>query len=235
MKTIGIIQPSYLPWRGFFDFIHEVDVFVFLDDVQYTTRDWRSRNKIKTKDGKTIWLSVPITGGRHQLIKDVQIDYSTPWVKKHLNSLQHNYAKTDYFDLYYPKIKHLLYANFSSLSHLDIALTTKIAELLGITTEFMRASELNTTGSKDDKLVEIVKRLDGNSYLSGPAARNYLRPELWKEAGILLAYKDYSGYPQYQQISEPFEPNVSVLDLLFSTGTQAPEYIWGKFRNRRNF
>src|ERR1051326_1204765 len=105
-RTIGIIQPNYLTWRGYFDFVHDVDVFVFLDDVQYTLRDWRNRNRIRTREGGSLWLTVPVLGGRNQLIHEVRIDNSQRWAKKHLDTLFHNYNKAPHFDTYFEKLKH---------------------------------------------------------------------------------------------------------------------------------
>ena len=121
---------------------------------------------------------------------------------------------------------------FSSLSDLDIALTRTLSKCLGIETEFVIASTIKSEGNKDDKLLQIVKHLQGEAYLSGPAAKTYLCDRLWRDAGVGLVYKDSSGYPEYQQISEPFDSAVSVLDLLFMVGEKASDYIWGEFRQR---
>lgn len=232
MRKIGIIQPSYIPWRGYFDFIHEVDAFVFLDDVQYTERDWRNRNRIKTRDGKTLWLTVPTLGGRNQLIKDVLLDNSQHWQRKHLAALQHNYSRAPFFNRYFEGLENIYNLSFEKLSELDIALTKQISSWLGIGTEFMISSVLDVSGSKDDRLLQLVEKLDGDTYLSGPAARAYLRPDCWENAGIKLNYKDYSGFPEYPQISQPFEAQVTILDLIFMKGPDAMDYIWGKYRTR---
>lgn len=232
MRKVGIIQPNYLPWRGYFDFVHEVDVFVFLDDVQYTVRDWRNRNRIKTPQGDPIWLTVPTIGGRNQLIRDVRIDNSQPWIRKHLAAITHSYRGTRHFEAYFELLSEVYEQGFASLSELDIALTRMLTGCLGIETEFVVASTIRSDGAKDDKLLQIVRHLDGDHYLSGPSAKAYLREQIWQDAGIEVGYKDYSGYPDYPQISDPFEPAVSVLDLLFMVGEEAPEYIWGKYRRR---
>lgn len=231
-EVIGIIQPNYIPWRGYFDFINDVDSFVFLDDVQYTPRDWRNRNRIKLLNGSCTWLSVPVVGGRNQLICDVLIDAQQNWQHKHLEAIRHNYGKTPYFDQYFPEIAKLLAETPPRLSDLDIMLTQKISRWLGLKRKFLRASSLGTDGTKDDKLIAIVKSISGTHYLSGPAARDYIQPDRWRKAGVEVAFKDYSGYPEYPQISEPFESSVSVLDLLFAKGPEAPDYIWGHFRSR---
>lgn len=232
MRTVGIIQPSYLPWRGFFDFIQEVDVFVFLDDVQYTVRDWRNRNRIKTPEGGSVWLTVPVVGGRNQLIRDVRIDGSQPWIRKHLGSIERSYQRAPHFDEYYGVVSAVYARGIESLAELDIELTKVLCACLGIDREFVTSSALGCGGAKDDKLLAIVQRVGGDAYLSGPSAAAYLRPELWQGGGVRLLYKDYSGYPEYPQISEPFEPSVSVLDTLFMLGKAAPDHIWGARRAR---
>ena len=232
MKKIGIIQPNYIPWRGYFDFIHEVDVFVLFDDVQYTTRDWRNRNRIKTLNGDASWLSVPTVGGRNQIIKDVKVDSSQPWVRKHLSAIKHNYGKSAFFEEYFKDLSDILEKQHEFLSDLDVDLTKWISGCLNIDTEFVLSSSIPCEGVKDDKLLKIVKYLEGDIYLSGPAAKAYMRHDFWEDAGVAVEYKDYSGYAEYQQISDPFEPAVSVLDLMFMVGPEAPEYIWGKNRQR---
>lgn len=231
MRTIGIIQPNYIPWRGFFDFIQEVDVFVFLDDVQYTPRDWRSRNRIKQADGETRWLTVPVSGGRDQLIRDVRIDNTQKWAKKHLEAFRHSYSKAPFFKRYFPALEEFYTPNrYEYLVDLNSDFTRRISGWLGLEPEFFTSSELHVDGVKDDRLLAIVKKLDGQTYLSGPAAEAYISPALWSNARINLLYKDYSGYPEYAQISDPFESAVTVLDLLFMVGPEAPDYIWGKYR-----
>jgi WbqC-like protein family len=235
MRTIGIIQPNYIPWRGFFDFIYEVDIFVFLDNVQYTPRDWRSRNKIKLTTGETRWLTVPVTGGRDQIICDVKIDNSQKWAYKHLQTFRHNYRNAPFFKQYFPVLEEI-YApgRHQYLSSLNIALTLTIAAWLGLEREYFIASKLDVQGSREERLINIVKTLKGTAYLSGPAAKNYINPNNWSNADIMLRYKDYSGYPEYQQIAQPFTPDVTILDLLFMLGADAPEFIWGKYRQNLN-
>ena len=232
MKKVAIIQPNYIPWKGYFDLIASVDVFIFLDDVQHTVRDWRTRNKIKTAAGTSSWLSVPTLGGRHQLIHEVAIDQSQDWARKHTEAIRHSYKKTPYFADYFGPFSEALARPWTKLVELDIQLTRQLAGWLGLSTEFLRASELGASGTKDERLIELVQRVGGTHYLSGPAARDYIRPERFLEANIELAYHSYDGYPSYPQISEPFDPFVTVLDLLFAVGASAPDYIWGKLRTR---
>ncbi len=233
MKRVGIIQPNYIPWRGYFDFVHRVDTFVFLDDVQYTKRDWRNRNKVRTGSGDLKWLSVPVKASRDSLIKDVEIDYSTGWGQKHLDTLKHSYGKTPFFEEYFEPLEEVLMSKMTLLSDLDIALCKLICRWLGVETELRKSSELGGLGKKDHRLIQLVQKLNGTHYLSGPAAKAYIQPGLWQEKGIGLSFMEYPDYPEYPQIAEPFESAVSVLDLLFMTGPKAPDFIWGNLSERK--
>lgn len=226
MKHVGIIQPNYIPWRGYFDFINNVDVFIFHDDIQYTKQDWRNRNKILCRNGESIWLSVPVKAKKDSLIMDVEIDYSVNWIRKHLAVLEQNYGKTPFFGEYFDPFRQVLQSKTPLLADLDIALSRLICDWLGIETELLKASDLNCTGVKDHKLIEMMQKVGGTHYLSGPAARAYIQPILWEDAGLQMSYFDYPQYAPYQQISETFNPAVSILDLLFMTGPEAPCYIW---------
>lgn len=224
MTTVGIIQPSFIPWRGYFDFIREVDVFVVLDDVQYTPRDWRNRNRIRTRDGQTIWITVPVHASRSSLIVEVPLEDGEGWRRKHIQTLRHNYGTAPHVGLVVDLLEES-YGRHTMLADLDIDLCRSIMSLLGITTPLLRSSDLGIGGVKDDRLLGIVRRLGGTRYLSGPSAKAYLQPALWHDAGIELAFKDYTGYPEYRQISEPFDPAVSVIDLIAMKGPAACDYL----------
>jgi hypothetical protein len=233
MRRVAIIQPNYLPWKGYFDIIHAVDVFIFLDDVQYTTRDWRNRNRIKRPQGEPIWLTVPTLGGRNQLVNEVAIDNAQNWPHKHYEALRHSYRGTPHFDRYAPRLRELLNDKWPLLVDLDVALTKQICEWLGFSVELRRSSELGAHGAKDERLIDLTQKVGGDYYLSGPAARDYIQPDRFQSANIELAYHDYSGYPEYPQVSSPFDHFVTILDLLFAAGPDAPDYIWGKLRQYR--
>ena len=223
----AIIQSNYIPWKGYFDIIHEVDVFVFLEDVQYTRRDWRNRNKIKTPGGIK-WISVPIIrSGTDLMIYETKIDYSQDWREKHKKTIHHSHASCEYYDNYKEDILGIYAQKYETISELNIAAIKKISALLGIETDFVNSKDLNTSGKKDDKLIEICQKIGADSYLSGPAAKNYIAKEKFERAGIALEYKDYSGYPEYKQLWGEFNHFVSVIDLIFNCGEEAPDYIRG--------
>ncbi len=225
-KSVGIIQPNYVPWRGYFDFINSVDVFVFHDDLQYTKGDWRNRNRIRTTSGPSIWLTVPVSANSDTMIRDARIDTAQDWARKHLAMLEANYRTAPYYQSYIGGLREILTAGHETISSLDIALTLKISEWLGIDTKFVVSSEMDVDGYRDTKLMALIRAVGGTRYVSGPAAKAYIQPELWFEAGIELAYFDYPHYPSYPQVSDPYDPAVSVLDLLFMTGPEAPDHIW---------
>jgi hypothetical protein len=226
-----ILQPSYIPWRGYFDQIHRADVFVFYDDVQYDKHGWRNRNRVKTPTGSQ-WLTIPVfTKGattQHLLINEVRIDQGAHWERKHWTTLAQSYGKAPYWSRYAP----LLQGFFASqprperLADFTIDLTVAIAHALGIEhTRFIRSSSLEASGTKTRRLIEILQRLGATHYISGPAARDYIEEEQFRAAGIGLEYMTYE-YPEYPQMYPPFDPQVSILDLLFMTGPDAPRYIW---------
>lgn len=229
MKKIAILQSNYLPWKGVFDMIHQVDTFVFLEDVQYTEHDWRNRNKIITKDG-TKWITVPVNHSNKmgQKIYEAEINSKINWQRKHYNSFQLNYAKAPYFKQY-AWILEELYNNrtWSKISDFNIYAIKLIAKELGITTQFINSVDLTVEGIKDERVVEICRKLEATHYLSGPAAKSYIIPQKFEEDGIQLEYIKYE-YPRYTQCYEgEFNHYVTILDLLFNCGIDAQYYIWG--------
>jgi WbqC-like protein family len=227
MKKIAILQSSYIPWKGYFDIIHDVDLFLFFDDVQFTTRDWRTRNKIKTANGP-VWLTIPAGSNTKRLICEVDINDSS-WAAKHWKTIAQSYARAPYFKTYQGFFEHIyLGSQWANLSALNQHVTVQVAkELLGIKTEFADSREYSAEGRKTDRLLDLVLKAGATHYLSGPAARDYIDPAVFAEANIELEYKSYSGYPEYPQLYPPFEHAVSVVDLLFNTGPDAPYHIWG--------
>jgi len=226
-KRVAVLQSSYIPWKGYFDIIHDVDTFIFYDDVQFTHQDWRSRNRL-IANGKPVWLTVPTGGDIKRLINEVLLSNPT-WQKKHWSTIRHAYTKSPGFRDYANIFEEIyLGKQWTSLSEMNQYVTRMIADdLLGIQTEFRDSIEYNAIGIKQDRLIDLLVKAGATHYLSGPAARAYIDPSRFEEAGIELEYKDYTGYPEYRQNSETFEHAVSVLDLLFNTGPAAPVYIWG--------
>ncbi len=226
-KRVAILQSNYIPWKGYFDIIHQVDLFIFYDDVQYTVRDWRHRNKIKTDKGAE-WVSVPVGDDRNRLVCDVAIS-DPAWQVKHWRTLQQNYGRSPHFERYRAYFEDVyLGQQWKSLSALNHSLIKHIArDFLGIVTEFADSRCWQLHGHKLDRLLELAEQSGATTYLSGPSAKEYIDPERFTKADIHLEWMSYSGYPEYPQRFPPFEHGVSVVDLLFNVGPDAPWYIWG--------
>lgn len=227
MKRVAILQSNYIPWKGYFDIIGSVDEFVLYDDVQYTRRDWRNRNKIKTADGLS-WLTVPVeTKGRyHELIKDIRI--SDPgWAKKHWQSIRHSYAKAPFFDWCAEWLEPLYEkaGAIDMLSSLNHMFLSSMAERLGIRTAITWSMDYKAAGCKSDRLLDICLQAGASVYISGPAAQCYLDVELFSKNGIAVEWMSYAGYPEYEQLYLPFEHGVSIVDLFMNTGSNATEYM----------
>lgn len=231
---VCIIQPSYIPWKGFFHQINQSDVFVFLDTVQYDKRGWRNRNKIKTRQG-TDWLTIPVHAhGTHNglLIQDVRVQDSE-WAQSHLQKIQSNYQNAPAFEQEFPWFKELLLETSQANTHISpitTELTIAIARRLGIQhTRFIYASDMRVEASNpSERLLKIVQQLDGDSYLSGPSAQSYLDVSQFNNAGVSVEWMRYD-YPEYPQLYPPFNHQVSILDLILMTGSeQAGSFIWGQ-------
>lgn len=223
-----ILQPSYIPWRGYFDQIRRADLFIFYDDVQYDKHGWRNRNQIKTSQGKQ-WLTIPVhTAGATQgmIIKDAKIDWSKPWARQHLKALTISYNRAPFFKQYLPMLEEFFGRRDEFIADFTTATTITLARALGLErVQFLRSSELaGIDGQKTDRLIAILQRVGATHYLSGPSARGYIEPEKFEAAGIGLEYVEY-GYPEYPQLYPPYDPNVTVLDLLFMTGDKAGGYL----------
>ena len=221
---VGIIQSNFLPWRGYFDFIRESDLFIIHDDLQYTKGDWRNRNKIKTSRGVE-WITVPVRYHHtRQLIEETSVDYSSPWAQKMVNRIRETYGRAPYFELYFSELHDLLMKPAASISDLNLRLIKWVCCHLEIDTPIKMSHEYHPQGAKTERLIGILQQVQATTYLSGPAAQTYLIPQLFEQAGIRLKYKQYN-YPEYEQLCPPFEAAVSVIDLLFMKGKEAISYM----------
>lgn len=221
---VGIIQSNFLPWRGYFDFIREVDLFILHDDLQYTKSDWRNRNKIKTPRGSE-WITVPVNYKRtSQLIEETTIDYSTPWAQKMLNRIKDAYHRAPHFDVYFRELSDLLLEPAASISELNARLVHWACRHLRIDTPIRFSREFHPRGAKTERLIGILKQVRADAYLSGPAAQTYLIPELFEREGIKLEYKKYD-YAEYHQLYPPFDSFVSIIDLFFMMGENSRLYL----------
>ena len=220
---VFVHQPEYIPWLGFFDKLARCDTYVIYDDAQYQHGGFHNRNRIRTARGWE-WLTIPITHGHPQTIKDVKIA-GEQWKNKQLNSIQFHYQKTPYFKEYYPLIKDAINFNHELLIGLNLHFIKAIAELLDIKVQMMRSSEFPYAGTeKNEKLVSMCKFLGADSYLSGSGGKNYVNENQFTEANINVQWHSYE-HPTYNQCFSGFEPNMSIIDLLFNEGPKAKDIL----------
>lgn len=216
MKTVAIHQPNYLPWAGYFYKMLACDDFVFLDDVVLATRSFSNRNRVKTKDG-TKWLTVPCTHTWGEtLIKDVSIA-DQKWQKKHLRTLEESYRRAPYLDDYMPSLTEIILTNNTGLCDLNVRLIKQIAEWLNVSCSFHKSSEFGVSRSAEDRIIALVKRLGGTTYLSGYGGANYQTEEKFIEENLDLVYYAFKP-PTYPQLWGDFEAGLSIVDLLFNCG-----------------
>jgi hypothetical protein len=224
MTIVAVMQPTYMPWIGYLDLIDRADVFVLLDDVTYSHQSWQQRNRIKTPKGLA-WITVPVRHSGHtgQAIRDVEIAAAHFW-RKHLNTINANYARATFFQEYRDKLAALFEdgAPPARLSDVNIAIIKLFAQWAGLTPRFVLASELPVSGSRTDRLVAMCRELGGDTYLSPLGAVEYLADEGQKFANshVSLAFQNYA-HPEYTQVSTPFTPFASAVDLFLNEGANA--------------
>jgi len=225
-KSAAILQSNYIPWKGYFDQINAVDEFILYDDVQYTKNDWRNRNRIKSSHG-LLWLTIPVgTSGRWPLpIRDVEVNPDV-WAEKHWKTLSQSYAKAGSFRTLAPQFE-AVYASLTerTLSDVNYRFIAVVCGLLGIQTRITRSMDYRLVDGRNERLVDLCRQVGADIYLSGPSARAYLDESLFEASGIEVRYADYSGYPEYEQPHPPFEHAVSIVDLLFSEGAKARQFM----------
>lgn len=226
MKKIAILQSNYIPWKGYFDMIAAVDEFILYDDMQYTRRDWRNRNQIKTPQGVQ-WLSVPVRvkGKYDQSIRETEIDGSV-WAESHWKSIAQNYRKAPHFEeiaaIFEPFYRQ---RQITHLSALNRELIEAICAYLGITTKISNSWDYQLIEGKTERLADLCAQAGGTEYISGPSAKDYVEEILFANMGIKLTWFDYAGYPEYPQLWGEFTHGVTILDLLFSCGKDAHRYM----------
>lgn len=222
LKKVAIVQSNYIPWKGYFDMIAAVDEFILYDDMQYTRRDWRNRNQIKTPQGLA-WLTVPVQvkGKYHQKIRDTEID-GTEWAALHWKSLAQNYRRAPYYQDVASWLEPLYFGEVCThLSQLNRRFIEAICQYLGIRTRISNSWDYTLIEGKTERLADLCAQAGGAEYISGPAARDYIDEHVFADMGIKLTWFDYAGYDEYPQLWGEFCHGVSILDLLFNCGPDA--------------
>ena len=225
-KRVAIVQSSYIPWKGYFDLIRAADELILFDDVQFTRRDWRNRNRIKTQHG-IAWLTIPVVvkGKFTQAIQDTVVA-DPSWGARHWSTLRASYARTRWFTEYAPVLEPLfLHPPSDHLSIINRTFIETIAGILGIRASLRWSREFESAPGRNERLISLCRQAGATEYLSGPSARSYLDEAAFRAAGIQLTVVDYGGYPEYEQPYLPFDHYVSILDLIFCTGPRAIEYM----------
>lgn len=226
-KTIAVVQSNYIPWKGYFDLIAAVDEFILFDDMQYTRREWRNRNVIKTAEGP-FWLTIPVeVKGRYfQAIKDTRVVHGR-WAAKHWTTIRHSYSRAAAFEAYGSFLEKLYQeaASRDRLSDVNHLFISAICGTLGIDTKLTWSMDYEVLPGKTERLVSLCEQAGATHYLSGPLARAYMDLTLFERAGIEVTFFDYEGYREYQQLHPPFSHNVSIIDLLLNEGDRARSFM----------
>jgi hypothetical protein len=225
-KRVAIVQSNYIPWKGYFDMIAAVDEFILYDDMQYTRRDWRNRNQIKTPQGVQ-WLTVPVQvkGKYHQKIRETEID-GTDWANAHWKALVQNYGRSAHFAEVAAWLAPLYeQAAYTHLSQLNRRLIEAVCAYLGIRTVISNSWDYTFAEGRTERLCDLCVQAGGTEYVSGPAARDYIQEEVFTDSGVKLTWFDYGGYPEYPQLWGGFTHGVTILDLLFNCGKDAPGHM----------
>lgn len=225
MKKVAIVQSNYIPWKGYFDLIGAVDEFILYDEMQFTRRDWRNRNLIKTPQGLQ-WLTVPVRvkGRFTQPICETEI-LGGDWVKDHLRSLHANYARTPYYEEIVGLLEPVYRGPHTTISALNRRFIETICGYLGTDTVIANSWDYSAASGRSERLADLCAQAGATTYVSGPAARAYLDEAVFVAKGIAVAWFDYDGYPEYPQLWGAFEHGVSIVDLLFNCGVDASRFM----------
>ena len=220
-KIIAIHQPNYLPWLGYFYKISQSDIFVFLDDAQFSNEGMHNYTYIKTANG-SFRLKYPVLQSLGDKINEVRTKDELGWKEKHLKIIESNYRNADYFTNVYEDYKGLVLKEYSDVMTLNTALIQFFTRRLGIKTEFVLASDLHINQTKSEKIIAICKALRGDVYYSGTGAKSYQREEDFQSSGIELRYSVFKPF-QYPQLWQGFQSNVTAIDFFMNCG-----YDWNR-------
>jgi len=219
----AVHQPQYLPWLGYLDKLDRADIFVILSTVQYKKNEYQNRNRIKTAQGWQ-WLTVPVRYRFPQRIDEVTVNNDVNWRHKHRQALITNYARSPYFEAHLPFLDKLYGQNWDRLADLNVRTVLNLMDALGITSPVRQASEWTLSEDPTGRLVDICRRTEADTYLSGSGGQAYLDLKQFDDAGIHVIFQDYR-HPEYPQQFGGFEPYMSAVDLLFNCGPRSLEIL----------
>jgi hypothetical protein len=230
---IGILQPGYLPWLGFFEQMYRSDIFVLYDDVQYDKEGWRNRNRIKTVNGVQ-WLTVPVLVkfSDRPLINDIRINNEVNWRKKHLTSIKQNYGKAPFFKDYNELFEEAYSREWDYLIDIDLYFIMRLGESLGMGEKrVIRSSTFEVKGERIERLIRLCKYFGADTFYEGAAGRNYIDEGAFLKEGVRVEFQDYQ-HPNYHQLYGEFIPNLSVIDLLFNHGRESLSILTNQKKGR---
>ena len=214
--NVGIHQPDYIPWLGLFYKMYLSDVFIHLDDAQFSNEAAHNFNKIKTPQGEYI-LKFPYDKNFGAPINAIHPKYSLKWPEKHIKTIEMNYSKAKYFKDTFPPIRDILLTQFQSVADLNITMNEYIAKQFGIKPRFVRASEFALQSKREEKVIDLCAAVGGTRYISGNGARVYQDESHFAARGIELTYLEYKPI-EYKQLWKTFLPCMSVIDYIFNCG-----------------
>lgn len=222
----GIHQSHYLPWLRYVEKIARCDIFIILDDIQFTKNGWQNRNRIKTHQGPAL-LTVPVHARVAANLNTIRIDDTQPWRAKHLRAFEQSYGKAPHFEAHLPFLRGVYGRRWERLIDLNRHMLDYVLSVMGIDTPIRYSSELDVEGAATERLVRLIKAVDATRYYSGAhAISEYLDAELMKESNIELVIQEWRS-PVYPQLHGAYEPDLAVLDLLFNTGPDARHILMG--------
>lgn len=226
MKKVALLQPCYIPWKGYFDIIRSVDEFVLYDDAEYSKGGFLNRNKVQTNDGAK-WLTIPVKYKNRSNQKICEVEISDfKWKFKHWKTLKQVYSKSFFWSEYGEYFFHI-YRSFEAetLSEINKKFILEICNILKIKTKISSSLDYNLKGDKNSKIIDLCKKTGSQLYLSGPSAKGYIDLNLFNKENIKILWVDYSGYPKYNQLNRPYISQVSILDMIFNLGCNSTDYM----------
>jgi WbqC-like protein family len=226
-RLVAIHQPNFFPWLGYFDKLARADVFVLLDDVQFPKKGGTWINRVQLLiDKEPAWVTVPVARSYHGVrqIREIRIDEQTPWRRKLLKTIQASYGRAPHEDDVMPLLSNLIGTHTDQLAEYNRVSIAALADALGLTTEFVLSSSLDTTGRATERLIQLVQAVGGTSYLSGGGAAGYQEDERFSEAGIELVPQRFEP-PTYPQLAKARVPGLSVIDALLSCGFEGTRHL----------
>lgn len=224
----AIMQPTYLPWAGYFNLIANVDIFVYFDDVQFAKRSWQQRNRIIIGSEEK-FLTVPVITKnlRYQNIYETKTDEEQNWRKTHLQTIKSAYSKKDYGKQIIEIIEECFNNTDDSLCKINVSIINRIKNSLGINTKMLFSSELPIAGKKSEYLLKICEYLNANTYISALGSKEYIEDEgYFAKSTVKVEYQNYIPKEYPQKNCNNFIPYMSIVDIIANIGfNQTKKYI----------